>query len=74
MSFIETKDLATDALKEFDNFMTRTTVEIEPTSAIAYNVWSNVLKELDKRGEVTLISGSYDNIGNALIRRLWLTA
>lgn len=38
-------------------------------SSLEMSDWSDVLRELDRRGKVTLVSGSYDDIGNALIHR-----
>lgn len=58
------------ALLDFDDMMTESIMKIENFAGLATAVWQDVLKELDKRGKVRLISGSYDNIGDALIERI----
>lgn len=42
---------------------------IDTFSSIAVSVWGAVLKELERRGDVTIISGSLDRIGDSLIQR-----
>lgn len=73
MALIETKNITNDALKSFDDFMVQATLGSGSASIIACAVWSDVLRELDKRGELVLVDGSYDDAGNASIKRLWLT-
>ena len=58
-------------LQNFDSMMVEVVVRIERISALAVSMWSEVLKELDLRGKVKLVSGSYDNVGSAKIQRLW---
>ena len=58
-------------LQNFDRMMVEVVVRIERISALAVGMWSEVLKELDLRGKVKLLSGSYDNVGGAKIQRLW---
>lgn len=59
-----------DALLSYHSFMNYACVGVEDISSLAMAVWTDVLKELDKRGKVRLVSGSYDDIGNALIQTL----
>ncbi|WP_323010408.1 hypothetical protein [Paracoccus sp. (in: a-proteobacteria)] len=59
-----------DALLSYHKFMGEAYLKIPDVSTLAICVWSDVLKELDKRGKVRLVSGSYDDIGNALIQDL----
>lgn len=60
-----------DQLVEYDKMMIECALEVERFSEIAAAVWTAVLKELERRGKVTLVSGSYDRIGDALIQRHW---
>lgn len=59
-----------DALMSFHKFMIEAVLKVENIAPLAMRVWSDTLKELDKRGKVRLVSGSYDDIGNALIQTL----
>jgi len=59
----------TDALQKYDAWMIESLLKVSST-ALGIAVWSDVLKELDHRGKVRLINGSYDDIGNALIHRI----
>jgi len=57
-------------LKSYDEMMVECATKVENFAPLAAGVWSDVLKELDRRGKVRLISGTYDNVGDALIERL----
>jgi hypothetical protein len=59
-------------LQDYDEMMTRFCVGNGRISALGIAVWIDVLNELDLRGQVALISGSYDDIGNAQINRKWM--
>jgi hypothetical protein len=63
-------ELSTELLLSYDDMMFECTIKVEKFSPLAVAVWSAVLRELDARGKVKLISGSYDDIGNALIQRV----
>lgn len=67
---IDTMGITTEALLSFDNMMFECTLKVEKISPLAMSIWSEVLRELDLRGKVKLVSGSYDDIGNARIQRL----
>ncbi len=70
MAHINAEQITDEALLSYDDMMTECVLKVEKVSALAMKVWSDVLKELDRRGKVRLVSGSYDDIGNALIQRL----
>lgn len=59
----------TDELVTHDKMMIEAAIKVAEISHLSMQVWSAVLKELDRRGTVKLISGSYDDIGNSLIHR-----
>lgn len=59
-----------EALEGYDDMMVECVVKVENFASLATLVWSDVLKELDKRGRVRLVSGSYDEVGSAIIQRL----
>lgn len=61
--------MTTEALVGYDQMMVQVSLRINELSSLAMAVWSDVLKELDKRGKVTLISGSYDDLGQSIIHR-----
>ncbi|ASY44663.1 hypothetical protein CJD35_09535 [Sphingobium xenophagum] len=67
---IEASKLTDEALLAYDDMMTECVVKVEKFAPLAVRIWSEVMKELDRRGKVKLMSGSYDDIGNALIQRL----
>lgn len=67
---IDTTGMKTEALEAYDDMMVECVVKVDNFAGIASLVWTDVLKELDKRGRVKLASGSYDNIGDALIHRI----
>jgi len=67
---IDFNNIPTDQLQSHDKMMIEATIKVKEFSHLSMQVWSAVLKELDKRGKVTLVSGSYDDIGNSLIHRL----
>jgi hypothetical protein len=63
-----------EALEGYDQMMIEATLTVNRFSALAVSIWDEVLRELDLRGKVQLISGSYDDVGNARIRRLYKEA
>lgn len=69
MAVIDAQRMTDDALLGYDKMMLECVVKIAAFSTLATNIWSDVLKELDRRGKVQLVSGSYDDVGNALIHR-----
>ena len=69
-STIDASTMTTEALESYDDMMTESAIKVEKFALLAMLIWSDVLKELDKRGSVRLVSGSYDDIGNALIQRV----
>jgi hypothetical protein len=54
----------------YDEMIVECTVKVEKLAPLAFSIWTIVLKELDGRGRVRLVSGSYDDVGNALIQRM----
>lgn len=67
---INAKTLTDEALTSYDKMMVECTLKIEHVSPLAMSIWAEVLRELAVRKFVELVSGSYDDLGNALIRRL----
>jgi hypothetical protein len=67
---IETHRMTDDALKAYDEMMLECALKLEKLAPLAVSIWQNVLKELDRRGKVRLVSGSYDDVGNAIIQRM----
>lgn len=70
---IQADKLSTDALRDYDQMMVESIAKVDLFSMIAAKVWSDVLKALQARGDITLLSGSLDDVGNMLVRRNWLT-
>lgn len=68
---IDTSNLTDEVLKAHDDFMTDACVSVERVSPLSINIWQEVLRELDLRGLVKLISGSYDRVADARIQRFW---
>lgn len=60
-----------EELKDYHEMMDEVTLKVDKVSPLAVGMWSAVLKELDKRQLVRLVSGSYDDVGNAAIQKLW---
>lgn len=67
---IDAASLSTETLEAFDDMMVETVLKVEIFAPLASSIWAEVLRELDVRKRVKLMSGSYDDIGNSLIRRL----
>ena len=70
MSHIDATNLKLDALIAYDEMMVECITKVEKFAALATAIWTDVLRELERRGKVRLISGSYDDLGNALIQRI----
>jgi hypothetical protein len=68
---IDMKSLSDEALQSYDAMMIESGITVKRLSGLAMHVWSEVLKELDSRGQVKLISGSYDSVGSMLVQRLY---
>ena len=66
---IDAKQMSDDVLVGFDRMMIKAIIQIDDVSSLAMAIWSDALKELDERGKVKLISGSYDDIGKSLVAR-----
>ena len=60
-----------EALEGYDQMMIEASLKVDRFSALALSIWDEVLRELDVRGKVELISGSYEDVGNSRIRRLY---
>ncbi len=59
-----------EALLELDDMLTEAILKIEKIPSLAVALMADTLQELERRGKVKLISGSFDDIGNALIKRV----
>lgn len=60
-----------EALQDYDALMLECALRVEMTSSLAFEIWGEVLRELNVRGLVQLVSGSYDDLGHAHVRRLF---
>lgn len=67
---IDAEKLTDEALIAFDQMMVDCSLQVAKTSAVADAVWSDVMREMGKRGLVQLLAGSYDNVRGANIVRL----
>lgn len=65
--------MPTEELTSYDDMMVNTRLRIENIAKLSVQLWSAVLKELGVRKVITLVSGSYDDPGNALIHRSYTT-
>lgn len=63
------KEIPDSALQDFDQMMIQCALHAEKVSSLAMLIWGEALKELEARGLIKLISGSFDDIGSALITR-----
>jgi hypothetical protein len=70
MPSIDAASVKIEALLAYDDMMVECVTKVEKLAPLAVSIWTDVLKELDRRGKVQLVSGSYDDVGNALIQRL----
>jgi hypothetical protein len=57
-------------LHEYDQMMVKMNPRVRRFAPSANALWAVVLRELDVRGQVQLLCGSYEDPGNAKIRRL----
>ncbi|SEA01759.1 hypothetical protein SAMN05428936_101871 [Pelagibacterium halotolerans] len=69
-STIDASTMTTEALESYDDMMQESAMKVGKFALLASLIWSDVLKELDKRGRVRLVSGSYDDIGNSIFQRV----
>lgn len=70
MRAFDASRFSNEALLSLDDMMTETYLKVEKISPLSVSLHADALEELEKRGKVRLISGSFDDIGNALIQRL----
>ena len=68
-NYIQAEDMETSALVSYDRMMVEACTKLEMVAGLATNVWSDVLKELSRRGLVSLTSGSLDDVMSALVHR-----
>ena len=71
MITIELEKVPDDQLKAHHEFMDDAVIKIEKSSRLALAIWSEVLKELDRRGLIKLLAGTYDDVGNVHFQRNW---
>jgi hypothetical protein len=60
----------TEGLEAYDDAMLHCQLTGVPTAPEEMATWAAVLRELQARGRVRLLSGSFEDIGKANIRRL----
>jgi hypothetical protein len=70
MPSIDAASLKLEALIAYDKMMIECALTVKNIAPLAVSIWTDVLKELDRRGKVRLVGGSYDDVGNAIIQRL----
>jgi hypothetical protein len=58
-------------LHEYDQMMLEMDPRVRRSAPSANSLWAAVLRELEVREQVQLLSGSYEDVGNAKIRRLY---
>ncbi len=68
---IDLEKYSDKTLKAYHDYMSECLFEVEKFEILAVGIWKEVLKELDKRGLVKLIQGSYNDINSAVIRKTW---
>ena len=51
--------------------MVEASIKVERFASLGTYIWQEVSKELDKRGKVRCDVGSYNDVGNSLITRLY---
>ncbi|OHD05479.1 MAG: hypothetical protein A2095_06460 [Sphingomonadales bacterium GWF1_63_6] len=68
---IDAKPMSDLNLQDYDKFMSHAILSVESISIVAMRVWRDVLEELERRNQVQIVSGSLENIGDALITRLY---
>ncbi len=69
MSHILADKMKDSALLDYDAFMMEAFITLKDIPDLAVEIWKDVLNELGRRGKIRLISGSFDDPGNALIDR-----
>lgn len=67
---IDASQITTEALEGFHDMMEECVLKVEKFAGLATAIWSDVLKELDRRGKIRLTSGSYDDVGNAIFHKV----
>jgi hypothetical protein len=68
---IDASNITDDGLQTYDTMMIEAVLKLDRFSPLAHAIWAEVLRELDLRGKVKLISGSYENVGDSKIKRLY---
>jgi len=58
-----------DDLISHDKMMIDCVAKVDKFSMLSVSLWSEVLKEMSRRNLITLVSGSFDDVGNAAIVR-----
>lgn len=66
---LDVSKLTTEQLISYDQMMFEVTLKVKHISGLAVAIYSEVLEELGKRGQITIISGSYAEPGNLLANR-----
>lgn len=66
------KNIESEVLIAFDKAMLKTSLKTEQFIPLLLVMWGNALKELEKRRLVRLICGSYSDVCDALICRLYM--
>jgi hypothetical protein len=68
---IDAANVTDEALQSFDQMMIEVALKVDRFSPLAVEIWAEVLRELDVRGMVRLVRGTYEDVGNSLVERLY---
>lgn len=69
MATIDAGKMSDEDLVAYDRWMIGATLAVADIGSLAMAVWKDVLSELERRKLVTIIGGTLDDLGNALIQR-----
>ena len=70
MRVMDASGMTDEVLVAYDRMMIECIPKIEKVASLALTIWSDVLEELGRRRKIRLVSGSYDDVGKAIIQRL----
>lgn len=69
MRAFDASSFTDEALLAFDKMMNDTYLRIRDVSPLAVSLHADALEELEKRGKVKVVSGSLDDLLNAIVHR-----
>jgi hypothetical protein len=66
---IDLQAMSAQQLQSYDQMTIEVSLKVKDISKLAVSLWQEVLKELNARNLVSLVSGTFDHVGDALIVR-----